>query len=211
MSNEQLSVSNYQLTKSKLIVCLFLVVVLFWGCSFEYGSLNSSGEEQPEIVMYDVEYVRVENGEPMVQFKAEKAEQYDENRTMKLSNFSFTQFNQNEDDTSGFAGSGVIDLDSKDVVLNDGVYIDAVSEDMQISTAELNWKDKTKELNAGINEEVFVERSDGTVINGSGFSADLRTRTWEFESGISGTYVYTEAEESGEEELGASNNANEHE
>jgi LPS export ABC transporter protein LptC len=201
---------NYQPSKNQYrtlsaLACLAVSFLFFWGCSFDYGAAAASEEEQPEIIMHDVEYVRVENGEPMVQFNAEMAEQYEESRTMKLSNFSFIQFTQNkeDDDTSGFAGSGVINLDSKDVVLNDGVYIDAVSEDMQISTETLNWKDETKEIDAGTNEEVLVERPDGTVINGSGFSADLRTKTWEFSGGISGTYVYIEEESEETEESGA--------
>lgn len=181
--------------EKKIIACFAAMVFLLLGCSFDYGQLEASGEEQPEIVMHNVEYVRVENGEPMVQFKAEKAEQYEESRTMKLSNFSFTQFNRNEEDTLGFAGSGIINLDSKDVVLNNGVRIDAASEDMQISANEINWKDKTKELDAGSGEEVLIEQSDGTIIRGKGFSADLRSRTWEFSSGISGTYVHTEETE----------------
>jgi LPS export ABC transporter protein LptC len=176
----------------------FLILIVFFllGCSFDYGIPDPSAEEEPEIIMHDVEYVRVENGEPMVQFKAEKAEQYEESRTMKLSNFTFTQFNQGEEgkDTSGFAGSGVINLDSKDVMLDNEVYIDAASEDIQISTENLNWKDKTKQLDAG-EEEVRVERPDGTIIRGSGFSADLRTRTWEFSGGISGIYVHEEDED----------------
>jgi LPS export ABC transporter protein LptC len=113
---------------------------------------------------------------------------------MKLSNFSFTQFNKDEEDTSGFAGSGTINLDSKDVLLNEGVYIDATSEDMQISTESLNWKDEAKVLDAGTTEEVLIERPDGTILKGSGFSADLRTRTWEFSGGISGIYVHEEEE-----------------
>ena len=196
--------SNVQYCKLKWIVCLTVSFFFIWGCSFDYGTLEASDEEQPEIVMHDVEYVRVENGEPMVKFNAEKAEQYDESRNMKLFNFSFTHFNQGETedtagDTAGFAGSGVINLDSKDVVLNEGVYIDAASEDMQISTQTLNWRDKTKELNAG-GQEALVERSDGTSLRGSDFSADLRSRTWEFSGGISGTYIYEEeeAQEAGE-------------
>ncbi len=178
---------------------LAFALFFFWGCSFDYGTVEPPAEEQPDIVMYDVEYVRVENGEPMVKFNAEKAEHYEKSRTMKLSNFSFTQFNQDEDkeDTSGFAGSGVINLDSKDVSLDGGVHVDVPSEDIEISASKLDWKDKPKHLNAGSQSEVFIERPDGTVIQGSGFSADLQSRSWEFSGGISGTYVHTE--DSGDE------------
>ena len=183
-------------------IILFLAagILCFWGCSFDYGELEQEKEEQPDIVMYNVEYVRVENGNPMVKFDAEKAEHYEKSRTMKLSNFSFTQFNNSEDteDTSGFAGYGVINLDSKDVTLQDGVSINVESEDMHITTKNLKWKDKTKELEAGSYEEVRVDRSDGTSIGGSGFKADLRSRTWEFSDGISGTYVHTEESPRGE-------------
>jgi LPS export ABC transporter protein LptC len=199
--NDQLG--KYFFRKTKMICCFAVSFFFLWSCSFDYGQSEVSSEEQPEIIMHDVDYVRVENGERMVQFVAEKAEQYEESRTMKLSNFSFTQFSNNEDteDTSGFAGSGEINLDSKDVILNDNVNINAASEDMQILAEELSWKDSTKELDAGAEEEVNIERPDGTVLSGKGFSADLRTKTWEFSSGISGIYVHEEENEdnSGEE------------
>ena len=48
-----------------------------------------------------------------------------------------------------------------------------------------------------------IQRSDGTVFSGMGFSADSRRRTWTFTGGVEGSYVDTEPEDDGEEEVGS--------
>jgi hypothetical protein len=88
-----------------------------------------------------------------------------------------------------------VQLGSGNVSLKDGVRINVESEDVVIRTAGLEWKDKEKTLSGGAEDEVEIERSDGTSFLGRGFSADARNRTWAFSGEVKGTYVEEEEDE----------------
>jgi LPS export ABC transporter protein LptC len=171
------------------------------GCSFDYGEGALENEEQPDIIMKEVEYVRVRNGDPLVRFMAESAERYEKRQTMELKNFSFEQFEHHGEDINaiGEAGTASVELDSGNIRLRDGVRLEVDSEDITIATPSLDWQDKDKRLFAGEDEWVDMYRSDGTNFSGQGFSANVRDRTWGFASGIQGTYIWEDDEEESEE------------
>jgi LPS export ABC transporter protein LptC len=181
---------------------LFLVFqALFLSCSFNYDTSPEEDKNQPDIVMRDVEYVRVRGGEPVVRFQAESAERYEDRQTMNLGNFLFDQFEDhgNEINASGSARDASVELDSGNIRMNGDVRIAVDSEDITIETAGLEWRDKEKLLSANPEAPVEISRSDGTRFSGVGFSADTRFRTWEFSGGVSGSYIDEEDEEEDDE------------
>jgi LPS export ABC transporter protein LptC len=176
----------------------FLILAFLLGaCSFDYGTSESDAGDQPDIVMRDVEYVRIRDGDPVVRFQAETAERYEKRQAMELRNFSFEQFESHGDDINavGRAGVASVDLDSGDIQLGGGVRIDVESEDIIIETHLLNWQDKERILSGEGDSQVDIQRSDGTSFTGRGFSAHTRERTWEFTSGADGTYFHEDDEE----------------
>jgi LPS export ABC transporter protein LptC len=184
---------------------LFAIFVIFaiTACSFDYGDGASETEGRPDIVMNDVEYVRVRDGYPVVRFTAEEAKRFEEKQTMELDHFKFEQFETRAESVSatGNAGLASIELESGNIHMKDGVRIEVESEDLSIATSTLEWKDKERVLSAGEAERVDIQRSDGTSFTGWGFSADARRRTWEFKNGVEGTYV--EKDDEGEDENSA--------
>jgi LPS export ABC transporter protein LptC len=188
---------------------LVLFFMLFAACSFDYGPQDSSDSDQPDVVMDNVEYVRMRNADPVARFQAERAERYEERRIMELRNFSFEQFGNHGADVnaSGRAGSASVELESGDILLGGGVRIEVESEDFTIETRQLEWKDEARTLNGGQAEEVNILRANGTKFTGTGFSADARSRTWEFAEGVGGTYIHDDEEEetpdAGADEAGA--------
>ncbi|MDR2101654.1 MAG: LPS export ABC transporter periplasmic protein LptC [Treponema sp.] len=179
---------------------VFLLIIL-GACSFDYGTSESDSDDQPTIIMRDVEYVRVRDGDPLVRFRAETAERYEKRQTMELQNFSFEQFTSHGEDinATGRAGSASVELDSGDIYLGGGVRIAVDSEDITIATDLLNWQDKERILSGEETAPVDIHRSDGTSFTGIGFSAHTRERTWNFEYGVSGSYVHEDDEEAAEE------------
>jgi LPS export ABC transporter protein LptC len=169
-----------------------LVLLLFASCSFDYGNQGGGDKSLPDIVMENVEYVRVRSANPQARFLAERAERYEERRVMELRNFSFEQFGSHAEEVNAFgrAGSASVEIDSGDIRLDGGVRIEVESEDLAIETKRLEWKDKPHTLTGGIHDEVNVFQPDGTSFRGVGFHADARRRTWEFSGGVSGTYVH---------------------
>jgi LPS export ABC transporter protein LptC len=179
---------------------LFPVVLFLAACSFDYGDGSDAYGGRPDIVMENIEYVRVRGGEPLVRFRAEHAERWEDSQMMELRDFTFEHLENSGEEVNaeGRAGSAAVQLDTGNVTLRDGVLINIESEDIIIRTSRLEWRDRERLLLGAAEADVNVERSDGTNFTGRGFSADIRNRTWAFTGEVSGTYVETEDEEADE-------------
>jgi LPS export ABC transporter protein LptC len=165
---------------------------LFANCSFDYGSTGGADKNQPDIVMDNVEYVRVRSLDPQARLQAERVERYEERRVMELRNFSFEQFGSHggEINASGRAGTALFEIDSGDIRMENGVRIEVDSEDIAIETARLEWKDKERTLSGGASDEVHVFQENGTSFTGIGFQSNARSRSWSFSDTVSGTYIH---------------------
>jgi LPS export ABC transporter protein LptC len=179
------------------VLFLFVSFLFFSACSFDYGVQDSSVGSQPDIVMNDVEYVRVRDSDPVARFQAERAARYEEQRIMELQNFSFEQFGNHGEDVNAYgrAGTAKVELESGDIYLGEGVRIEVDSEDLAIETSQLDWKDKERVLLGGQDEAVNILQPNGTSFSGVGFSANARRRTWEFSGAVNGTYIHDDDEE----------------
>jgi LPS export ABC transporter protein LptC len=181
---------------------LFFLLFCFLACSFDYGDTEDLENERPDLVMNDVEYVRVRKGDPQVRFMAELVERYEDKQIVDLKNFSFEQFDRHGEDINarGRAGTAEVELESGNVELGDGVQISVQSEDFTVETGRLHWHDKDRVLSGNPEDEVRILRENGTSFSGWGFSANARSRTWGFDGGLSGTYIHDDDEEEEEEE-----------
>jgi len=186
---------------SFLLLIAHFSLLPFLACSFDYGSSSGADKSQPDIVMDDVEYVRMRSLDPQARLQAERVERYEERRIMELRNFSFEQFGNHgeEINASGRAGSALFEIDSGDIHMDNGVRIDVDSEDIAIETSRLEWKDKERTLTGGENEEVHVYQDNGTSFTGIGFQSNARSRTWSFNETVDGTFVSDDEEEEEEE------------
>jgi LPS export ABC transporter protein LptC len=183
---------------------LFFLLFGFLACSFDYGDTEELENERPDLVMNDVEYVRVRKGDPQVRFMAELVERYEDKQIVDLKNFSFEQFDRHGEEINarGRAGTAEVELESGNVELGDGVQISVQSEDFTVETGRLYWHDKDRVLSGNLEDEVRILRENGTSFSGWGFSANARSRTWGFEGGLSGTYIHDDDEEDEEDEEG---------
>jgi LPS export ABC transporter protein LptC len=175
---------------------ILMVGILAGACSFDYGEAESDQGDLPDLVMQEVEYVRVRDGDPLVRFTAESAARYEKRQTMEITNFSFEQFDHGADiNAQGGAGTASVELDSGNIRLRDEVRLEVDSEDIIIETRSLDWQDQERLLSGGASERVDMRRSDGTNFTGRGFSANIRNRTWGFSAGINGTYIWEDEDE----------------
>ncbi|MDR2494982.1 MAG: LPS export ABC transporter periplasmic protein LptC, partial [Spirochaetaceae bacterium] len=184
-------------SRTARVLAAALAGILFTGCSFDYGEETAASDDQPDLIMRDVEYVRVRDGDPLARFTAERAERFEKRHLMEITRFSFEQFEKRGEEVSaaGTAGAASVELDSGNIRLKDGVRLEVSSEDIVIETAWLDWQDKERILTGGAEEEVAMRRSDGSNFSGRGFSAQIRERTWGFASGIGGIYIWEDDEE----------------
>jgi LPS export ABC transporter protein LptC len=174
-----------------------LIFLLLVSCTFDYGESSSSERELPDLVMINVEYIRIRAMDPIARFRAERAERYEKQGVMKLQNFTFEQFGDrgNEVNAMGNAGNAAVDINSGDIVMTNGVRLEVESEDIIIETNQLEWKDEPHILLAGSEEEVNIYRENGTHFTGNGLSADARKHTFEFSGSVSGFYIQEDDEE----------------
>jgi len=189
---------NTRIRRIKIFaLCSLLPVLCSLNCSFDYTEFEPTGDILPDLVMDDVEYIRVKSAEPQARFKADRAERYEKQNLMKLENISFEQFGNTveEINTAGRIGNAVIETDSGNILMENGVTIEVESEDIVIETALLDWQDEPGMLASGENDEVIVSMKNGTNFIGVGFIADVRRRTWEFKNSVKGEYIFEDDEE----------------
>jgi len=179
-----------------------LTIICFLSCTFDYGDLEPVESTMPDLVMENVEYVRVRSAEPIARFTADRAERYENQSIMKLENITFEQFGTTieEVNATGTIGNATIEIDSGNILMDNGVRIEVESEDIAIETYLLEWKDESKVFFAGEEYEVVVFMSNGSNFSGIGFFADARRRTWEFSGNVSGIFIVDDNEEESENE-----------
>ena len=171
-----------------------LYTLLITACSFSYDTYPQNDDE-PNLVMKNAEYVRITNGNPEIRVNAKEIRHYEAKHTMELDNFSFEQYNAAPEgqvkipdiNARGKADLAHMETDTGNFYLKGDVALEVVSEDFSMKTAEITWQDNERLLNAP--GSVNLKRSNGTVIQGTGFSADVRSRNWEFESMVEGSIV----------------------
>jgi LPS export ABC transporter protein LptC len=176
---------------------IFSLLMVFSSCTFDYTDGETVASTLPDIAMSNIEYTRVANGNPEIKLKAAQADRYDERQVMDMTTFSFEQFNTSsgEVDTTGQGDSATIDLNALNVNMSGNVNISADSEDMKIATSELDYQDADKTLKGKEGDTVNISRSDGTLVKGNGFTADVRSRSFDFASDVSGIWVQEDDEE----------------
>ena len=171
--------------------------MFLFSCSFDYGNQDSGDKKLPDIVMKNVEYVRVRSADPQLRFLAEKIERYEDIRMMDVVNLSFEQFENSGEDVNahGRAGTASIEIDTGNIRMDDSVRIQVNQEDIAIETLWLEWKDKERLLLSGEEEEVSVFQENGTSFTGIGFKANARERNWSFTGAVNGSYVHEDKDE----------------
>ena len=189
--------------KKNIIVMCNIFIILAASCTFDYGESKEEGNEMPDLVMENVEYVRVRSSDPIARFQAERAERYEKQGVMKLMQFSFEQYGEKGEEVNavGQAGFASVDIQSGDVSMNDAVRLEVESEDIILETELLEWKDEPRTLSSG-NKEVTIIQESGTRFTGLALFVEARKRTWEFSGAVSGTYISEDDEEESEETEG---------
>jgi len=180
---------------------LFFLITL--SCTFDYGETDSEERMLPDLVMLNVEYIRVRSADPIARVQAERAERYEKQGVMKLENFTFEQYGDKgqEVNTQGGAGNASVDINSGDILMTNGVRLEVESEDIIIETNQLEWKDETHILSTREDDDVDIYRENGTHFIGTGLNANARTRSFEFSNGVGGSYIQEEDENEEQEVL----------
>lgn len=185
--------------KESLLGVVLPFALFALSCSFDYGSLSDEPEESvPDVVMTEVEYVRVRDGKAVIKLRADSVERYESDRRIVVTAPRFEQYaGDGSEGASGGSSSALIHSETGDVDLSGDVFLAIPEEELTIETETLSWKDEARELQGGAAAPVLVKKTDGSSLSGTGFTADARSRSWTLSGAVSGVFVEEEEEKNG--------------
>lgn len=179
-----------------------IILFLFFSCTFDYGEKEASGEEQPGLIMENVEYMRVRAADPKARFQAERAERYEKQGVMRIQNMTFEQYGGRgkEVNALGSAGYASVEIESGDIFMDQNVRIEVETEDIIIETYQLEWKDEPHILSTPEGNEVNISQDNGTSFTGTGLYVEARRHQWEFKGYVNGLYIHDDDSENSAED-----------
>jgi len=182
--------------KIEVLTCCIILFLLL-GCSFDYGEKEPSEDEQPGLIMENVEYIRVRSADPKARFKAERAERFEKQGVMRIQNMTFEQYGDRgkEINAMGSAGYASVEIQSGDIFMDQNVRIDVETDDITIQTFQLEWREEPHVLSTPEENEVNIFQDNGTNFTGIGLYVETRGRQWEFKGDVGGVFVHDDDEE----------------
>ncbi len=164
-------------------------------CSLDYDSTlldEQAGSRLPDTVATDLVHRVVKNSRTALEVTADRAETWDTERRTVIDGASFVEYDSNGvPAVEGTAGRVVFHTDTEDAEISGRVRVHSAVEEAGIETEALTWQSAPRLLAAPADHTVVITRDDGSRLEGSGFSGDIRRREFVFSGPVSGTYIWT--------------------
>ena len=177
--------------RNKIFVFI-IFAIFFQSCSMDYEIMEAAeelGENIPDNVIEKIIYTSVDNGSVVFRLYAQKAENYSQKNETILYTVVFREYNlNNEIVTEGTAQKGLIYTNTDDAELAGSLVIYSLENETEIQADYLYWNDSEKTLKGSINGNVKLLKDSGASISGTGFSGDMKTKLFNFESNVTGIY-----------------------
>ena len=164
-------------------------------CTLDYSGSNliqDLSEEIPNTVIYKYKTVEVQNGKPVLEIKADIAEVYNSKEVTYLKNVEFYNYKDKEVNNHGKSNSAILNMKSGDAQLSGAIVIESIKDETYLEAETLNWIDDEKILSSSHDDSVLVRDSDGSSLQGKGFSADIKRKSILFEGRTEGVYTTDE-------------------
>lgn len=182
---------NAAARKCFLFGCLFVSVLVSGACSFNYSEVTGEETaEQPDLIMNGVSYSRVRDGKEAFSFQAEEVRRYEKRRIMDISQMSFEKRDAagKEQEIAGRAGFVQLQTASGNGAFTEGFQIVIPKEGLTVEGLHVYWDDQRRLLFTAPEEVLLIKKTDGTIMSGKGFYADLRRKSWSFQKEVAGIY-----------------------
>jgi LPS export ABC transporter protein LptC len=163
------------------------------GCRLDYDQAvlpDELSEDTPETILIQSTITLVRSDSSYIVVQSGVAENYPARSLQVLSDVQFAEFAADGAETSrGSARSARVRTDTDNVELTGSVYLYSVEHEASVRTEYLYWDNAEGRLAGNDHEPVTVENADGTVITGTGFSADTNLNQLEFSGGVRGVLI----------------------
>ena len=178
-----------------LIAAAALAAAVLASCSLDYDSAladEQATERLPDTVATDLVHRVVKNSRTALEVTADRAETWDKERRTVLDGATFVEYDRDGVPAiEGSAGRVVFHADTEDAEVSGRVRVHSAVDEAGIETEALTWQSDPRLLAAPADHTVVITRDDGSRLEGSGFSGDLRRREFVFSGPVAGTYVWT--------------------
>lgn len=144
-------------------------------------------ETIPSSILYNVEQIQVKNGSPKAVFSAEEARVWSEQENTEMFNVQFLEFDEKRNTITDGSADYVVIGDNHDATIKGQISGYSLRNEASIQADELSWMDEDRELSSPGEKRVIISLDGGTVLEGSGFSADFFTNTIGFSASVKGS------------------------
>ncbi len=177
--------------------------VLAAGCSLDYGDAALDEEfdaELPEAELGDAVVTAVrEDGE--IRIVAERVQYFPSKQEQRLAEVRFEEISRDGTVvTEGRSGHARIFTDSDNVEFWDDVRLYSHEQRAWIYAEFLRYDHEARVVSGRPDERVSIEKDDGSVVSGLGFSAELELRDISFGADVRGTLVSSDDDDENDDE-----------
>ncbi|MFP4373907.1 MAG: LPS export ABC transporter periplasmic protein LptC [Spirochaetaceae bacterium] len=166
------------------------VSLVLGACSLDYEQIEMAGERDetvPETVVTDVRFTVVRTAARSFRITAARAETYPEREEQILHGLRFEELGADgEVITSGSADRAVHDTATDDVTMSGNITFYSKEYEARVTTDFLSWDNERKLLQGRHDESVRLELDSGSVVEGTGFEADMRRSIARFAESVRG-------------------------
>jgi LPS export ABC transporter protein LptC len=174
-------------------------LLLMAGCSLDYDQISMAEERDesvPETIVTEAQFTVVRSPSRTFRISADRAETYPERQEQVLYGLRFEEINADgEVITDGSADRAVHNTETDNVTMEGNISFYSEEYEAQVSTDYLSWNNEERMLTGRDDGEVRLELDSGSVIEGTGFEADMRRSIARFAQSVQGVLVTDDEEE----------------
>jgi LPS export ABC transporter protein LptC len=167
-------------------------LLLFLSCSFAPEEMvNDRPAEFPDMRLETTRYLLGLDGMEPIRIEARLIEIYSDAKQAFITDAEFTQYNNSGVlQFAGSFGSAVVDTETKDVFMEQGVEIRNYPDEFTITAESLHWNNEEKQASADESILVTITMNEHDILSGTGFRGDFASATFEFDRIEEGTLTY---------------------
>lgn len=168
---------------SRFLILIVTSIFFFTSCSFApENTLDSTRPADfPDMRLENTRYLLGLEGLQPIQIRAAIIEIYREDQQAYITDASFTQNDAHENLLfSGNFGFAVIDTNTNNLEMSKGVHIENHRDIFTIVADQLNWNNEERTVLGERDTLVTLTMHEHDILQGTGFTGDLKTATFEF-------------------------------
>jgi len=151
-------------------------------------------DQTPNAILQNFEHCVVENGSVIFRMNAQQASTFEALKETRLKDVSFAEFDPQTGKalTSGRASDAKFFSASEDAEFSGDIVFYSKRNETGLSGGYLYWDSKKKTLEGRRDRLISINKDDGSVIKGEGFSANAVKKSFSFSGHVSGSMVVSD-------------------